>query len=301
MRDQSLDERVKVHKDLSPGLGPQADRVIPTESGKPDAVLGTYFSIESPTISTLDDVTLTRIHPELSSLGTSKVAQDLNSDIPTLNKFATRSHFLPVFPAISDLSESLIPFPPHPEFEEHKSEYSIDDWVNIKCSSWSLTRILKEFSEGLGEGPTELRLRLALNSLSWNDSTVLGDIQCAIDNDLDIGKLAAIASIRWANQICRMCKGREAVGNTVWKLPCISRRCEEITTWKCSCLQGNKISGNVKLEEGLYHPSMIDGTIKEATLVPPRRLWDVKFNRVLLFYGEVIQLCLWCLDNVSAL
>lgn len=221
---------------------------------------------------------------------------EVHKDIPTLNKLATKSHFLPTFPDISDLSGSLNPIPPHLEFKEYKCGSSIDDWVNIKCSLWSLPRILEEFSEGRGEGPKELRLRLASNSLSWHDSTVLGDIQCAIDNDLDIGKLAAIASIRWAKQICRMCKGREAVGNTVWKLPCISRRCEEITAWGCSCLIGE----DVKLEEGLYHPSIIDGTIKEATLVPPRRLWDVKFNRVLLFYGEVIQLCLWCLDNVSA-
>lgn len=221
----------------------------------------------------------------------------VHKDIPTLNKLATKSHFLPTFP---DLSGSLNPIPPHSEFK-YKYESSIDDWVNTKCSSSSLLHILNQFSEGHDEGPTELRLRLASNSLSWDDSTVLGDIQCAIDNDLDLGKLAAIASIRWAKQICRKCKGREAVGNTVWKLPCISRRCEEITTWKCNCLQGNKIGGNVKLEEGLYHPSIIEGTIKEATLVPPRRLWDVKFNRVLLFYGKVIQLCLWCLDNVSAL
>ena len=194
---------------------------------------------------------------------------------------------------------TMKPFPQHLELKENWSRYHLDDWVNINCSSLTLPSILKEFSEGHSVGPVELRLCLTSNSLSWNDPVVLGDVQCAIDNGLDMGRLAAIASIRWAKRACRMCKYREAVGNTVWKFPCISRRCEGLTTWKCRCLHGSEVDSNMKLEEGLYHPSIVDGTIKDATLVPPRRLWDVRFNRVLLFYGDVIQLCSWCLENVS--
>ena len=136
--------------------------------------------------------------------------------------------------------------------------------------------------------------------------TISRDIRCAMANGLDVGTLFAIARIKWVKKHCRKCKGRRALGNSTWIVPCISRRCETVSNaYKCNCLKGGE-SGIAYSEAtgysgwpGIYQPIVEDGIIRDATSVPPRRLWDVITNRVILFAGKVSSLCQWCYDTVS--
>ena len=125
---------------------------------------------------------------------------------------------------------------------------------------------------------------------------ILRDIRCAIANGLDVGMLFTIARIKWVKKRCRLCKGRWALGNSTWKVPCISRRHESTPdAYKCNCPR----DGVQTAWSGLFQPTVTDGTIRDATSIPPRRLWDVVTNRVILFGGKVSSLCQWCYDTVS--
>lgn len=136
--------------------------------------------------------------------------------------------------------------------------------------------------------------------------TILRDIRCAMANGLDVGMLFTIARIKWVKKRCRKCKGRWALGNSTWMVRCISRRCESSSdTYKCNCCEGDKFdTANSEVTEysgwsGIYQPIVEGGTIRDATSVPPRRLWDVITNRVILFAGKVSSLCQWCYDMVG--
>ena len=158
--------------------------------------------------------------------------------------------------------------------------------------------VVKVFLEGLYKCPFE-------DLTVGEDETIVRDIRCAMANGLDFGMLFAIARIKWVKKHCRQCKGRWALGNSTWAVPCISRCCESaLDAYKCNCHEDSNL-GTVDSEvtgdrwSGIYQPTVQDGTIRDATSVPPRRLWDVVTNRVVPFFGRVSALCQWCYDTVS--
>ena len=181
------------------------------------------------------------------------------------------------------------------------NQFSIPDKTRFKpefdrsCSYHSKETILavvKLFLEGLYERPF-------VDLTDGEDETIMRDIRCAMANGLDFGMLFAIARIKWVKKQCRQCKGRWALGNTTWAVPCISRRCESTSdTYKCSCHEDAGFC-TTSTEAGIYQPTVEDGTIRDATSVPPRRLWDIVTNRVVPFFGRVSALCQWCYDTVS--
>lgn len=67
---------------------------------------------------------------------------------------------------------------------------------------------------------------------------------------------------------------------------------------QCDCSL-NVVSSAKKLQ-ALFEPHVDGGTIMNATHVPPRRLWDLKANRVIPFYSKVSKLCTWCLENENS-
>ena len=188
--------------------------------------------------------------------------------------------------------------------------FSFDRLCSTFCEAYILSEV-KEFLEILNQRRYSFEDMTGFNSCNTihmdtglETQTILRDIRCAIVNGLDIGMLFTIARIKWVKKRCRECKGRRALGNSTWMVRCISRRCESTSsTYKCNCLEDD---GTVDSEatgysewSGLYQPVVTDGTIRDATAVPPRRLWDVVTNRVILFGGKVSSLCQWCYDMVS--
>ena len=163
-----------------------------------------------------------------------------------------------------------------------------------------------------------------------DEPLLMRDIRCAVRNELDFGNLTAIGNIRWKKTLCRECNMRPALGNSTWNsnVPCIYRRllhfrCSEVVPGRgvsdpmqrvragllldlrrlrCDCTIGKSGTELKKLDaQGLYQWSTINGTIKDATMVPPRRLWDLKYSRVVPFHGRVSKLCRECFDSVSML
>ena len=166
-------------------------------------------------------------------------------------------------------------------------------------NEYSILSLVKVFLEGLYKRPFE-------ELTDGEGRMMVRDIRCAITNGLDFGMLFAIARIKWVKKRCRQCKGRWALGNTTWMVPCISQRCESaLEAYKCNCHKNGEFSAaeseatGDSAWSGIYQPTIENGTIRNATSVPPRRLWDVVTNRVVPFFGRVSALCQWCYDTVS--
>lgn len=205
------------------------------------------------------------------------------------------------------------------------SEFAFDR----PCSGFSeddLLRTAKEFLEGLckqrysfedmtgykkpsntSASSTQMGIdrdrRYSMADTLLKTQTILRDIRCAMANGLDVGMLFTIARIKWVKKRCKECKGRWALGNSTWNVRCIGRRCESTPgAYKCNCYGGGPIrtaNSEIAAWSGLYQPIVTDGTIRDATSTPPRQLWDIVTNRVILFGGKVSSLCQWCYDMVS--
>lgn len=179
------------------------------------------------------------------------------------------------------------------EFDQPCSGYT-EDYIRYAVEIFLKEFYQRSFNDVMGMGG------------ELGAETISRDIRCAMANGLDVGTLFAIARIKWVKKRCRKCNGRWALGNSTWMVPCISRRCETVSgIYKCNCLKDGE-SGIAHSEatgysgwSGIYQPIVEDGTIRDATSVPPRRLWDVITNRVILFGGKVSSLCQWCYDTAS--
>ena len=209
------------------------------------------------------------------------------------------------------------------------------DWVDYQPEHWELgrprrglrgTTYLGAYDElhlkscgSLGKHKAQEAVSVIVVSAINLDTVVpMRDILCAVRNGLDFGTLAAIGHIRWKKTLCRECNLRPAQGNSTWNVPCIYRRFLQfrstspelpatrdggLKSWgspRCDCTADMSEAELGGLEaQGLYKWSVTDGTIKDATGVPPRRLWDLKHNRVVHFHGVVSKLCRECFDAVS--
>ena len=131
-------------------------------------------------------------------------------------------------------------------------------------------------------------------------SVYLRDIKCAKANKLEFGIFAALAIIKWSKSLCRECGGEWAIGNSLFSSPCISRLCEHITMWNCTCsTEGPEEPRQADSITRLNWPRIENGTIMNATTVPPRRLICLRTQRVVPFYGTVSKLCRQCFNKVS--
>ena len=181
-----------------------------------------------------------------------------------------------------------------------------DFGFDLSCSDFSEHEILSQvngFLESWSQGSLD---DLTVIDCRLENQTILRDIHCAIANGLDIGMLCTIARIKWVKKRCRECKGRWALGNSTWMVRCISRRCETSSdVYKCNCHEDGEFgTANSEITgysgwSGLYQPTVTDAIIQDAASVPPRRLWDVVTNRVVLLAGKVSALCQLCYDMVS--
>jgi len=61
---------------------------------------------------------------------------------------------------------------------------------------------------------------------------------------------------------------------------------------RCDCIAGKSEAELVRLEaQGLYQWFITNGTIMGATEVPPRRLWDLRYDRIVHFHRMVFEFC----------
>ena len=127
------------------------------------------------------------------------------------------------------------------------------------------------------------------------------DTLCAIKNRLDLGVLSAIARVRWVVRMCCKCSARPAIGNEYWSMAtCITRSylmASNSIRLQCDCSLNAVHTDIAKQLPASFVPQIDEGTIMNATRVPPRRLWDLEADRVIPFYGKVSKLCTWCLEN----
>lgn len=171
----------------------------------------------------------------------------------------------------------------------------INNIEDLLCSAFSPDDILDYLQKFLGVTSTLIPNKQYSQVPHF---TMLQDINCAIRNGLDFGTLYAIARVKWSVIMCHQCKGRPAIGNARWKTAnCITKECEyRGKELNCNCPQDK----TRQWKQALYEPQISEGTIMHATYVPPRRLWDLKGNRVIPFYGTVSKLCQWCFENAHS-
>jgi len=170
-------------------------------------------------------------------------------------------------------------------------------WENIPCSDFSdQDMIVAHVLSILTGNPQQASLQASPQTAN---AQIARDTRCAILNKLDLGTLCAIARVRWLPGVCRKCLLRPAIGNEYWSTaPCITGSHMSSKVLQCGCsLDATCPGSTVKQKQALYEPQIDGDTIMNATCVPPRRLWDLKANRVILFYGKVSKLCTWCLEN----
>ncbi|KAF8465533.1 hypothetical protein BDZ91DRAFT_783245 [Kalaharituber pfeilii] len=163
-------------------------------------------------------------------------------------------------------------------------------WQDVRCEHFGANEIVDEMIHSLGGYS---------NCVSHDE--MLQDTHCAICNGFDLGMLYAVARAKWLVKLCRRCNIRPEIGNASWKAArCIARQWDQNRQkWHCDCLHAATV-GQFRLSgtQKPYKPQIHQDTILHATAVPPRRLWDIKANRVISFYGTVSKLCQWCFHNI---
>jgi len=210
------------------------------------------------------------------------------------------------------------------------------DWVNYEPEPWELgqgsraaiysgtyNELHLKSCGSLGKHKTR-EAAVSIMAIILDTVVPMQDILCAVRNGLDFGNLAAIGHIRWKKTLCQECNLRPALGNSTWDVPCIYRRFLQFRStspylpgqlhgvattdgglkpWgspRCDCIADMSEAELEGLEaQGLYKWLITNGTIRDATMVPPRRLWDLRYDRVVHFHGMVSKLCRECFDAVS--